>query len=604
MASFFTELKRRNVFRVAIAYAIIGWLLVEVASVLFPTFEAPAWVMKVFATVVILGFPLAIVFAWIFEMTPEGLKRETEIDRSQSITPRTGRKLDFVIIGLLSVALIFFVTTHDWGGDERPGWQEVSTSDVQSIAVLPFVNVSDDPQNEYFSDGISEELLNVLVKVKGLKVASRTSSFAFKGKDVNIPEIAEELKVDHILEGSVRKAGNTVRITAQLIDVRTDRHLWSETYDRELEDIFAIQDEISRNIVEALKVALGTEEEQAIADAGRPTENLEAYELYLRGRYFWQRRGEANIRQAIGYLNEAIELDPGFARAWSSLAAAHTTLPVYSNALDEVHMPLAVEAASHALELDDTLAEAYAVLADANRVERNWSEAETYYKKAIASEPKDSTSHLWYAEHLAEVGRTREALEEALISYRLDPLNPGTNSNLTFFYLQLGDLDNTARHGRTAFDLGHPSGLVGQAQVHLRRGEYDQAIEYFQQFEEVMDFQDRFAVDFVKALQDPDKRPDFVERMRQLGDTVPLNVRAGNLAALDQIDDAYEAAFSQINVHDGNMWIFLWGEPLASFRKDPRFKELVSKLGLLDYWKESGVWPDTCQLQDGSFICQ
>jgi len=604
MASIFIELKRRNVFRVVIAYAIIGWLLVEVASVLFPTFEAPAWVMKVFATVVILGFPLAIVFAWIFEMTPEGLKRETEIDRSQSITPRTGRKLDFIIIGLLSVALIFFVSTHDWSDEGDPGWEEVSTSGIQSIAVLPFVNMSDDPSNEYFSDGISEELLNVLVKVKGLQVASRTSSFSFKDREANISEIAEELNVDHVLEGSVRKAGNTVRITAQLIDVRSDRHLWSETYDRELEDIFAIQEEISHRIVDALKIALGAEEEAAISQAGRPTENLEAYELYLRGRYFWQRRGEENIRKAIDLFEHAIELDPLFARAWSGLAAAHTTLPVYSNALDEVHMPLAVEAASHALELDDNLAEAYAVLADANRVARNWSEAETYYKKAIASEPKDSTSHLWYAEHLAEVGRTREALEEALISYRLDPLNPGTNSNLTFFYLQLGDLDNTARHGRTAFDLGHPFGLVGQAQVHLRRGEYDQAIEYFRQFEEVMDFQDRFAVDFVKALQDPDKRPDFVERMKQLGDTVPLNVRAGNLAALDQIDDAYEAAFSQINFHDGNMWIFLWGQQMQSFRADPRFEDLVTQLGLADYWRSSGKWPDVCQPQDGSFTCQ
>ncbi len=603
MKNILIELKRRNVFRVAIAYAIIGWLLVEVASVLFPTFEAPAWVMKVFATVVILGFPIAIVFAWIFEMTPEGLKREHEVDRSQSITPATGRKLDFVIIGLLTIALIFFVSTHDWGGEGDPGWEEVSTSGIQSIAVLPFVNMSDDPSNEYFSDGISEELLNVLVKVKGLQVASRTSSFSFKDREANISEIAGELNVDHVLEGSVRKSGNTVRITAQLIDVRSDRHLWSESYDRELEDIFAIQDEIARNIVEALKVALGTEEEQAIADAGRPTENLEAYELYLRGRYFWQRRGEANIRQAIGYLNEAIELDPGFARAWSGLAAAYTTLPVYSNEPYDELTPLAVDAARQALELDDALAEAYAVIADASRIAREWSEAEEYYKRAIASEPKDSTSHLWYAEHLAETGRTRESLEQALISYRLDPLNPGTNSNLTFINLQLGDFENTIRHGRAAVDLGHPFGLVGQAQAYLRQGEYDRAIEYFQQFEEALDLQDRFAVDFVEALQDPDKRPGFVEYLTQLGDTVPLQVRVGNFAALDQIDAAYEAAYSQVNVYDGNMWIFLWGQQMPSFRADPRFEDLVTQIGLADFWRTSGKWPDKCQPVDDRIIC-
>lgn len=312
----------------------------------------------------------------------------------------------------------------------------------RAIAVLPFVNMSDDPDNEYFSDGISDELLNVLVKVEGLRVVSRTSSFAFKGKDISIPSIAKELNVEHVLEGSVRKAGNTVRVTAQLIDVRTDSHLWSGTYDRELEDIFAIQDEIAGQIVQALKVALGAGEQKEPLRTQKPTENLQAYERYLRGRYLWQRRGEDNIRHAIDLFEQAIKLDPQFARAWSSLAAAHITLPSYSAAPVEEHYSQAASVAQKALALDDTLAEAYAVLGDVARSGERWAEAKVHYLRATASEPKNATAHLWYAEHLAVVGRKSDALEEILIAYRLDPLHPGTNVNLAWIYWGLDDTSN------------------------------------------------------------------------------------------------------------------------------------------------------------------
>ena len=249
-------------------------------------------------------------FAWAFELTPDGLKREHEVDRSQSISSQTGRKLDYAIIGVLIVALAYFAydkfvldpsrdaelvqAITETVAEQVTGIQSRRNAAEKSIAVLPFVNMSDDPGNEYFSDGIAEELMNVLVKVAGLRVASRTSSFSFKGKDTSIPGIAKALNVDHVLEGSVRKAGNTVRVTAQLIDVSTDSHLWSGTYDRELEDIFAIQDEISGQIVQALKVALRAGEQEAMTHAHKPTENLEAYELYLRGRFAWQlpRRGQ------------------------------------------------------------------------------------------------------------------------------------------------------------------------------------------------------------------------------------------------------------------------------------------------------------------------
>jgi TolB-like protein len=269
--SLFGELKRRNVFRVAIAYSVVAWLVAQVAELAMESFGSPDWVMKTLLLLLAIGLPIAIVFAWAFEMTPEGVKREKDVDRTTSITHQTGRKINTIIISVLVIALGFSVVTHRWaGGDgtESPAVDaptQTTASSDQSIAVLPFVNMSNDADNEYFSDGISEELLNVLVRVEGLRVASRTSSFAFKGKDTSIPNIAESLGVEHVLEGSVRKAGNTVRVTAQLIDARTDTHLWSETYDRKLEDIFAIQDEISGHIVEALKIALGAGGEQTTA---------------------------------------------------------------------------------------------------------------------------------------------------------------------------------------------------------------------------------------------------------------------------------------------------------------------------------------------------
>ena len=259
--SFFDELKRRNVFRVGVAYVIVAWLLAQVADLFLENFGAPDWVIKSVLIVLVIGFPLAIFFAWAFELTPEGLKREKEVDRSQSIASETGRKLDRAIIAILVLALGYFVYDK-YGGSGAPA--EVATAQnaalpaeaEKSIAVLPFVNMSSDTEQEYFSDGISEEILNALAGVQGLKVAGRTSSFAFKGQNQDLRAIGEALGVNHILEGSVRKSGGKVRITAQLIKVDDGFHVWSDTYDRELTDVFAIQDEIANAILEQMRTAL------------------------------------------------------------------------------------------------------------------------------------------------------------------------------------------------------------------------------------------------------------------------------------------------------------------------------------------------------------
>ena len=603
--SLFQELKRRNVIRVAMAYAVVAWLLVEIASVIFESFEAPVWAIKLFISFVMLGFPLALFFAWAFEMTPEGLKKEKDVDRSQSITTQTGRKIDYIIIGVLSVALIFFISTHRWGDEEDEAdsvvVEEVAESGEQSIAVLPFTDMSADGDQEYFGDGIAEELLNVLVRIEGLRVASRTSSFSFKNKDVSIPGIAKELDVDHVLEGSIRKAGNKVRVTAQLIDVRTDSHLWSATYDRELEDIFAIQDEISGHIVQALKVALGTGREEVVADAQQPTQNLEAYEHYLRGRYFWQRRGEDNIRHAIDLFEQATELDPKFARAWSSLAAAHTTLPTYSDAPGDVQYPLAVSAARKALSLDDTLAEAHAVLGDMARDERNWAEAKAHYLHAIASEPKNSTAHLWYAEHLASVGQLHEAQKENLIAYELDPLHPGTNANMAQVALWLGDLDDALKYAVSASELGHFFGLRVQALVYLQLGEQERALEFAEQFESVIRIPG-FKL-FVEAKLDAEKIPLYLEVLAENETELPISIVISSYVAVDRVDEAYRMADKIEDFFYPNATWNFWRPEMTVFRQDPRFAELVMELGLMDYWRENG-WPDACKPVGDSLSCQ
>ena len=596
------ELRRRNVIRVAIAYAIAAWILIEITATTFPILKLPDWSVTLVTVLVLIGFPLALIFAWAYELTPEGLKKEKDIDRNQSITHITGRKLDFVIIGVLAAALVFFASTHQWGGEsaDDPDIVETVAGGEQSIAVLPFVNMSDDAGNEYFSDGISEELLNLLVKVNRLKVVSRTSSFAFKNKEVSIPEIARVLKVDHVLEGSVRKAGNTVRVTAQLIDVRTDRHIWSETYDRNLEDIFAIQSDIAGQIVQALKVTLAAGEQEVMARARKPAENLEAYELYLRGRYAWQRRSEDSIRRAIDLFEQATTLDPQLARAWSSLAAAHTTLPSYSDAPRDEHYPLAVSAAQHALMLDDSLAEAYAVLGDMARVDRKWGEAEAYYLRAIASEPRNSTAHLWYAEYLVMVGRLRDALEESLIAVQLDPLHPATNKTGAGIYLWSNDIQNALKYGAAAWDLGHSSGLHVLVMANAHLGEFNRAIELAEQLDELREAPS-FKL-FIEAQMDPGKRPLFLKTVAEQ-EMASLVISLIGYTSFGRVDDAYQLANMNRNpARFTYLWV-IWRPTMAPFRQDPRFAGLVTELGLLDYWREHG-WPDACRPAGDSLICE
>jgi len=482
----------------------------------------------------------------------------------------------------------------------------------KSLAVLPFENRSSSEEDQFFTDGMHDELLAAIAKIGSMKVISRTSVMEYRDTTKKIPQIAQELGVEHILEGGIQRSGNQVRINVQLIDAVTDEHLWAEIYDRELTaaNLFTVQSEITKKIAYALQAELSTDEQRRI-DA-RPTDNLQAYELYLRGRYLWQRRGGQNIRHAIALFEQATELDPQFARAWSSLAATHFTLPQYSYTPTSEHYPMAASAAHKALAQDDSLAEAYAVLGGLADMNGKWAEAETLFLLAIANEPMDSTAHLWYGEHLFKLGRLDDALEEALITYQLDPLHPGTNAFLGWIYFYLNDTSNALKYGAAAWDLGHGSGLYFQALINLRIGELDRAVTLAEQWDERRaekpdNFQTPLTLKlFIEAKIDAANIPLFLEVLAE-DETIDFvdDVLTGYVS-FDRVDEAYRVATTALELdgfHRNNFVWYLWRSDMAPFRQDPRFAALVTGLGMVDYWREYG-WPDVCQPAADSVICK
>ena len=376
LVRFYHELRRRKVIRVAIVYAFVAWLLIEVASVVFPGLLLPDWTVRLVIALAIIGFPIALVMAWAIELTPDGIKGDSG-----------GSKQAEKVIATKSAA-----ESED---DQR-----------RSIAVLPFLNLSNDPENEYFSDGMAEELLNLLCKLPQLTVASRTSSFCFKGKDVDLGTVAEKLGVDVILEGSVRRSGDRVRITAQLIDGKSDRHLWSETYDRELVDVFAVQDEIARNIVEALEIKLTPAQQHSIKK-NATTNDMDAYDFYLRGRYFFERK---EIKYALQMYEKAIEQDPEFALAWAGAAECHAWQCMWFEKTPE-NLAAANECSRKALQLAPNLSEARASHGLALSINGKYAEAEDEYKSAIELEPQSFQGHYYAGRSYFTQGKFREAAD-------------------------------------------------------------------------------------------------------------------------------------------------------------------------------------------------
>jgi TolB-like protein len=318
--NFFAELKRRNVYKVAAVYVVVAWLLIQAASILFPTFEAPAWVMKTFVALILLGFPIALILAWAFELTPEGIKRAEDVDLGESIATKTGHKLTIIIIAIvvLALSLLVFQLTppHPAVSVAKPP----AVPNDKSVAVLPFANLSRDPDNAYFAAGIQDEIITRLAKITELKVISCTSTQRFKSAPDDLPAIAKQLGVANILEGSVQRTTDQLRVNVQLVEAATDAHLWADTFDRKLTDIFKIESEIAKTVAETLQAKLSASEQHAIA--ARPTENTEAHQLYLKGRFFWDKRTSENLTKSIDYFNQAVAADPNHINSFMNIRVA------------------------------------------------------------------------------------------------------------------------------------------------------------------------------------------------------------------------------------------------------------------------------------------
>ena len=376
ISRFYQELKRRKVIRVMIVYVLVAWVVVEVASVLFPGLLLPDWSVRLVIGLAVIGFPIALVMAWALELTPDGLKMDSEADK-ESIAKTAAES------------------------DPKP-----AKEGFDSIAVLPFLNLSNDPENEYFSDGMSEELLNLLCKVPQLTVSSRTSSFSFKGKDVDMCTVARQLGVDVILEGSVRRSNDRVRITAQLVDGKTDRHLWSETYDRELKDVFEVQDEIANNIVNALELSLSPVVQRCITQRSA-TDDMDAYDYYLRGRYFVE-RGDVYSGQQM--FEKAIELDDNYALAWAGAADCHSWRTMWYEDSPQSKQK-ADEYSLKALQLAPNQAEAHASRSYALTMNGKYAEAEDEFKAAIALDPQLYEAYYYAGRTYFAQGKYRQAVE-------------------------------------------------------------------------------------------------------------------------------------------------------------------------------------------------
>jgi TolB-like protein len=589
MGQLFQELQRRNVIRVAIAYAVSAWLIIQVAETIFPLYgfdEGPA---RIVVTVLAIGFPLTLILSWIYELTPEGLKLEREIDRSRSIAHHTGKKLDRGIIVILTLALGYFAVdkfvlepVRDAERAEAVANQVRSESLVQSfgdksIVVLPFADLSPLGDQEYFSDGIAEELLNLLAKINDLRVISRSSAFSFKGKDLDIPQIAAKLNVAHALEGSVRKDGDDIRITVQLIDARSDTHLWSETYDRKLKNVFAIQDEIAAAVVEALKITLLGEKRKATET------DPEAYMLYLQARHFSNQHTAEGNTQAEILLKQALESDPGFAPAWTALGkvSVQRADPFGLRSLDK-GLELARQAIQKALDIDPQYGPAYAALASLEMdYEFDFTKSFQLLQQARTLNPGDF-SILMNAAHLNRIhGRTDEAIDLYRQAVALDPVSPWGHAYLGICYAYANRLEEAAASAQMLLSLS-PSGVFGH---------------YF------LGFLQLWQGDAPAALAEMEQEPS--EFLRLTG-TAIVQHALGNAGASDaalralieccspgadyqiaqvyayrgEIDLAFDWLDKAYASRDGSLADMLNSKAFAILHDDPRWEAFLDKMGL------------------------
>jgi adenylate cyclase len=544
---FLSELKRRKILYRGFLYIVVAWVVIQVADVVIPALNIPDWGISLVVILLSLGFPVALLLAWIVDQ-PTGKKKRARAPVRKRVDP-----------------------AQDKAGDTP-----------QSVAVLPFVNMSDDKDNEYFSDGMTEEILNALAKVKDLRVASRTSAFAFKGKVQDVLEIAEELRVDTVVEGSVRKSGNRVRVTAQLISAEDGYHLWSETYDRELEDVFKVQDEIARSVVAALRIELGSEEKQALVEPA--TQDVEAYTLYLKGRFFFFRYQEDDLNRSLESYRQALEHDPDYGRAYAGIADTMMQLADDWLPPDEAY-PAAMDAARKAIALDESLAEAHTALGKVlGWFNWDFDGAELALRRAVASNPKYADAHWGLGSILPPNGQLDEAIEEMRTSLSIDPLAPQFSYFLARFLMFGRYLEEAKEQSKRASELDPTSfrPLLVSGQCNLLEGNNEEALALFQKALEVsgVNTVNSYIARALTALGREDEARTLLEQTGSGEDYVRSEFMASAYASLGEFDRAFEALETAFLDRSAGL-IYLHVDPAYdSLREDPRYLDLVKRIGL------------------------
>lgn len=579
--SLFRELKRRNVFKVGTAYLVMAWVVIQVADAILNNVTAPTWVFHVLLLFLAIGLPFALFYAWAFEITDEGIKRESEVDRSQSIAPQTGKKLNLIITAALLLAISYLL--YDKFNAQEPDSTPASvnetaenatdtnsetTVNTPSIAVLPFDNRSSLEEDIFFVDGIHDDLLSTIAKIGTLKVISRTSVMEYRGTNKKIPVIAEELGVANILEGGIQRSGNQVRINVQLIDAATDEHLWAEIFDRELtaENLFAIQSEISQEIADSLRVVLSLEEKTRINS--RPTDNLQAYDAYLRGRQLMATRKVEKLQQAVEEFANAVELDSQFALAWVNLADANYLLAGYQATPLEVAIPVMESAISKAISIDNQLGEAYVSLAQIHEFYQRFDEAEAAYLKGIELSPNYATAYHWYSNFVraSSMLRTSESLALAEKAYALDPRSSIIGSNIAQHYLYRGLLSLAERQYLQVIELdpefvGAYRGLADLYLINL--SQFDKALALYRRASQL----------------DPGNPYNLIKQLE-------LYQQLGDVAAMEGIRNAIAVATGEgfWLVGFADVWLGVARNNVAGTRESLNW--LLPRIDKFQYFKE------------------
>ncbi len=622
--NFIAELKRRNVIRMAGLYLVGAWLITQVAATVLPLFGSPDWIARSIVVLLMIGFIPALVIAWVFELTPDGLKRDAEVTPEQSIAPQTARKMERSILVLFAIALAFFgfdkfylapkreanlVSIATQTINKKVALKEKSENE-KSIAVLAFANSSADKDNEYFSDGVAEEILNSLAKVKDLKVAGRTSSFFFKGKNESLGTIGKTLGVAHVLEGSVRKQGNQLRITAQLIRVSDGFQLWSETFDGTDSDIFALQENIARLVTSQLKVALNAGQQDRLVDVG--TANPEAYQLYLQATSIFNRRDRTRFLNAIAALQSAVRLDPRYVRAYARLASLYVVLPSYTDADPQQAHAQVMRYASAALALDADSAEAWAARgASLSKFRDTQVESRNAFKQAMRLNPNDPNASFWNGLNLLTIGYRRQGTAQIEHALALDPMLPNALRWRGMLYLQDGDIARAEPLLQRAYDLGLANTANALSEIAMQHGDAAASESLWVTGSMGLDFnmtRDELVVVHRGIFGDAAAKQAAVQALQgvlaRMGPkrampTLPLYLFRLDAPALGLTVLRERQAGEGI---DAMNWI--WTRQGAPIRALPEFDAFLHDFHLPELWDKYGP-PDQCRKNNkGDYVCE